>query len=92
MNNLPRDEDGNIKPGPGRPSFREMILKVGAEFDGDMTKTERAVRSMFKLAEGTPTELPDVSAFKAIAQHAEGTKNEEKGEQTLKIVVVDETI
>ena len=89
-------EDTQFKPGheggPGRPSFREMILKVGAEIEGDMTKTERAVRAMFMLAEGTSSELPDVSAFKAIAQHAEGTKNEEKGEQTLKIVVVDETI
>lgn len=92
MSNLPKDENGNIKAGPGRPSFRDAIFKVGAEIDGDMTRTERAVRAMFKLAEGTPTELPDVSAFKAIAQHAEGTKNEEKGEQTLKIVVIDETI
>ncbi len=66
----------------GRPSFRDMIEKVGAEIQeticeetGEkvkLTKTELAVRAQFKLAQaGESLATP---AFKALAQHLEGAR------------------
>jgi hypothetical protein len=49
-----------------------MIAKVGAELDGNMTLTERAVRAQFKKA----IEDNDTQAWKALAQHSEGTKGD----------------
>jgi hypothetical protein len=92
-------KEGN--PGsPGRPSFRDMIEKVGAEIKeviceetGEkvkLTRTELAVRAQFKLAEeGENLATP---AFKALATHLEGTKNQQDntssdGSMTPKVTV-----
>ncbi len=78
-------EDTYFKPGnpgsPGRPSFRDMIEKVGAEIvevedeDGNkikMTRTEKTVRAQFKMAERAS--MVATPAFKALANHLEGSK------------------
>jgi hypothetical protein len=74
--NFPKDDNGNVKPGPGRPEgtgFRDAIAKLGAELveiEGrKLTKTEASVLASFKLAmEG------DTTAIKFLATHLEGSK------------------
>jgi hypothetical protein len=91
VNNLPKDENGNILPGPGRPDgtgFRDAIAKLGAELteaEGrKLSKIEASVLASFKLAmEG------DTTAIKFLAQHLEGTKQDiESGGKPLQQSVV----
>jgi hypothetical protein len=72
---------GQVANPAGRPSFRDMIEKVGAEIvevedeDGNkikMTRTEKAVRAQFLMAERAS--VVATPAFKALAQHLEGSK------------------
>jgi len=78
-------KSGQVANPNGRPSFREMIEKVGAEIvaveveneDGTktkvkMTRTEKAVRAQFLLAEKAG--MIATPAFKALATHLEGSK------------------
>lgn len=79
-------EDTQFKPGQvanpaGRPSFRDLIEKVGAEIvdveleDGTkvkMSRSEKAVRAQFLMAERAS--MVATPAFKALANHLEGSK------------------
>ena len=83
--------------GPGRPSFRDLIDKVGSEIVevegiGKCTKSEKLVRGAFELAE-TGEENTRVAALKFIATHRDGAKNinENTGTQTVTVVFEAET-
>lgn len=83
---MPREDtqfkQGQVANPNGRPSFRDMIEKVGAEIvevedekTGEkikMTRTEKAVRAQFQLAERAG--MVATPAFKALATHLEGSK------------------
>lgn len=63
----------------GRPSFRDLIDKVGAEIVevegiGKITRSERLVRGAIELAENAKDENTRVAAFKFIATHKDGAK------------------
>lgn len=78
----------NVKPwqfqdghagGPGRPSFRDIILRVGSEIVdcegvGRVTRSERLVRGAIDLAENGKDESTRIAAFKFIATHTDGAK------------------
>jgi hypothetical protein len=64
--------------GPGRPSFRDLIDKVGsevveAEGIGKITRSEKLIRGAFQLAESAE-ENTRVAAMKFIVSHKDGAK------------------
>lgn len=91
-------EDTQFKPGEsgnkdGRPSFRDLIDKVGSEVVevegiGKVTKSEKLIRGAFELAE-SGEENTRVAALKFIATHRDGAKNINENTGTQTVYVVD---
>lgn len=75
-------QPGN-KQSPGRPSFKDLILKVGSEqATSGITKSELLVRTAFNMA--TDPESPHaMQAIKWIADRADGSIQQQLDVTTL---------